>query len=172
MPIYLNHSFTGTAVPGLAKGQVYGMTLGSKPVTPRSVGVAVSGWNYGAQVPHDASSGQTSGKRQHTLLTITKETDVSSPQLLNAKWKSELIPTINLNFLRKRSPQGGEQPYFTITLTNGAIASYRTYHTQRGGPPRVGVSTHELEEISFTFQKIEITNVSGGVTASDDWLAA
>jgi type VI secretion system secreted protein Hcp len=168
MPIYLNHPLTGTAVASLAKGQVYGMTLGSKTVTPRSLGAEVHGWNYGVLAPRDAASGLASGKRQHSVLTITKETDIASPQFLNAKWKSELIATLDLNFVRKSS-QGGEQPYFTITLTNATISGYRRYAPKPRGK---GLSTHELEEISFTFSKIEISDVSGGKSFQDDWLAA
>lgn len=168
MPIYLNYSLTGTAVASLAKGQVYGMTLGSKTVTPRSVGVEVRGWNYEVQAPRDAASGLASGKRQHSPLTITKETDLASPQLLNAKWKGELLATIDLNFVKKSS-QGAEQPYFTITLTNATIAGYRRYTPK---PHSKALSTHELEEIAFTFQKIEISDVSGGKSSQDDWAAA
>jgi type VI secretion system secreted protein Hcp len=168
MPIYLNYSLTGTAVASLAKGQVHGMTLGSKTVTPRSLGAEVHAWNCGIQAPRDAASGLASGKRQHSPLTITKETDLASPQLLNAKWKSELIATIDLNFLKKSS-QGAEQPCFTITLTNATLAGYRRYTPKPRGK---GLSTHELEEISFTFQKIEISDVSGGKSSQDDWAAA
>ncbi len=53
-----------------------------------STGKEVHSYQIGVQSPRD-TTGLATGKRQHSPLTITKQTGTSSPQLLDAHWKSE-----------------------------------------------------------------------------------
>jgi type VI secretion system secreted protein Hcp len=161
MPIYLQYSAIGGNIPNVGKSQVYGMTQGSKSITPGNV-------SYAIQSPRDIATGQASGKRQHEPIKITKEWGAASPQFLNSLANNKVLPKLNLNFL-KTDPQGITQPCFTITLTNAALAGYGRKPLPHHPPKHRVLDTYELEEIAFSFQKIVITHHSGGKTFTDNW---
>jgi len=60
-----------------------------------------------------------------------------------------------------------EQVFQTVTLTNATISTFKQYI----GFPDAGEQSnpHPLEDVSFTFQKIEVTNNEGRTAASDEW---
>jgi type VI secretion system Hcp family effector len=65
------------------------------------------------------------------------------------------------------SPVDGKvEVFYTIKLTNASVSNIRKYIDL---PGTAGHNFHELEEISFTFQKIEIESKSGKTMAMDDW---
>ena len=173
MPIYLNYSLTGTAVASLAKGQVHGMTLGSKTVTPRSVWAEVHGWNYGVQAPRDAASGQASGKRQHKPIVITKETDSTSTNLFqHCLAGNQVFPKLEINLLFA-NPKGHTERFGTIVLTNATLLSFSRGRNLPGGLKHVSSEgPEEFEEIKFEFYEIKYTYGTGGKTTSDDWNTA
>jgi len=126
-------------------------------------GVAFS---YGVLVPRDITSGLPTGKRQHQPVIFTKEWGISSPQFYAAAYTNKILTQVTFNFY-VTGPNGIQQLDHTIKLTNAAIASVsQSVHLpQQGGPI---IDSRELEEISLTFQKIEITSIPG---ATDDWSA-
>jgi type VI secretion system Hcp family effector len=170
MPIYVQFSAQGrNLIPG--KGTVHGMAYGLKAITPRNLSQVLFQMAGESQAP----AGQSTGKVQISTIVITKEKDAASSQLFNVHCTQEVFPSLNLSFVRPSSG-AGEQPYFTISLTNGAIVNYKTYHGLQAPPinhPRPGsmsVHTNELEEFQLTFQKITYTNVLKSKGATDDWL--
>jgi type VI secretion system secreted protein Hcp len=119
-------------------------------------------------VPRDAATGLATGKRQYAPIVITKEWDAASPQMFQAASTNEVLPQVELEF-SKTGPTGVESVVQTVTLTNATISAMKQYigFPDAGEPP----SPHALEDVSFTFQKIEITNAEGKTTAVDDWSA-
>jgi type VI secretion system secreted protein Hcp len=124
--------------------------------------IEIIAFSAGAESPRDAASGQASGKRQHKPIVITKEIDEASPQLLQAVTTNELLKEVVIQSVRP-DPKGKGQVYQTITLTNAAIAKVKGVS---------GKNKNEEERFQFTFQKIEVTDVQGKKTATDDWLAS
>jgi type VI secretion system secreted protein Hcp len=122
---------------------------------------------YGVTVPHDIATGQASGKRQHQPVVFTKEWGASSPQFYVSAFTNEVLTSVVLNFFVTRA-NGVQQLDHTVKLTNAIIVSVQQslHLPQQGGPV---IDSRELEEISFTFQKIDITSISGGTEAVDDW---
>lgn len=118
--------------------------------------------------PRDASSGQATGRRQWAPIVVTKEWGAASPQILSAASTNEVLPLVEFEFLRS-NPQGMESVFETVTLTNATISAFKQYvgFPDAGEPP----NPHPLEDVSFTFQKIEVTNSEGKTTAVDDWSA-
>jgi len=116
--------------------------------------------------PRDASTGQASGKRQYSPVTITKEWDASSPEIFEAASTNEVLSLVEFDFLRT-SPDGKEAVYETIKLTDATISSVKRYI----GFPNAGEPSdpRQLEDVSFSFSKIEITNNDGGTTFIDSW---
>jgi type VI protein secretion system component Hcp len=62
-------------------------------------------------------------------------------------------------------------PYFTITLTNAVVASVQRKPGQHSSQQLASehLLTNELEEFQLSFQKIDMTWTSGGISATDDW---
>jgi len=94
--------------------------------------------------PRDIATGQASGKRQHKPIVIVKEVDKSSPLLLKAYSGREVLKSVLLEF-RRRNPEGQEEVYYTVKLTNALISSIKS-------GPQADTAT---EEITLDFQKIE-----------------
>ena len=119
--------------------------------------------------PRDASSGMANGRRQYTPVVITKEWDAASPLIMNAAGTNEVLTLVEFEFL-KTNAQGAQFAFETIRLTNATISGVKRYigFPDSGEPP----NPHSLEDISFTFQKIEVVSTEGRTTFSDDWNVA
>jgi type VI secretion system secreted protein Hcp len=127
------------------------------------------GFEYAVQSPRDVATGLASGKRQHKPLMITKEWGASSPQIFQACVTNEILKSVLLEYIHT-TPEGKEEIYFTIKLTNATVSSLRQF-TQEAAKHAESNDTHELEEVSFTFQKIDMENTAAKTAASDDWTA-
>jgi type VI secretion system secreted protein Hcp len=127
-------------------------------------GVAFS---YGVLVPRDTVSGLPTGKRQQQPVVFTKQWGVSSPQFYLAAYTNEVLPQVTFNFY-VTGPTGIQQLDHTVKLTNASIISVKQslHLPQSGGPV---IDSRELQEISLTFQKIDITSIPGKNEAMDDW---
>jgi type VI secretion system secreted protein Hcp len=118
------------------------------------------------KVPFDAATGQSTGKRQHSPLTIVKELDKSSPQFFEAAVTNEVLKSVTCT-LNRNSANGQTRAYFKITLTNAIIVEIKDT-----GDGVNGVALgDERERISFSYQKIELTDLDSNTTAADDWTA-
>ena len=168
MPIFRQHSAAGEKLQNLAAGRVYGMSQGSKAITPGNLALECHGFGFQVQAPYDSNTGGATGKRRHSQLSITKEVDAASPLLLAVLGNNRVLQTLKLKFV-KTNPQGMARPYFTITLTDAALAGYGRKPLPHSASPRKGPSVHELEQVAFTFQKIDVNFDSGAAAASDDW---
>lgn len=125
------------------------------------------GFSYGVTVPHDLASGLASGKRQQQPVIVTKEWGASSPQFYAAAYTNEVLSQVTFNFY-VTGPTGIQQLDHTIKLTNASIASVeQSLHLPQSGGPVI--DSRELQEISLTFQKIDITSILGKTEAMDDW---
>src|SRR5262249_2558928 len=111
--------------------------------------------------PRDASTGMASGKRQHSAIKITKEVDSSSPILQRAASTNEVLREVAFEFTRMNA--GKEQVYRNIKLVNASVASIQRRKTVSGK------TSHETEDVSFVYEKIQETNNTGGKTANDSW---
>ena len=121
--------------------------------------IAGLAFDYEVTSPRDASTGQATGKRQHKPVTITKHWGAATPQLFQALVTNEVLKSVLIEFV-KPSPGGEEHVYHKIKLTDATISDIHQH---------ANADTHELEDISFTFRKIEIENVDGKTAAADDW---
>ena len=123
-------------------------------------------FEYKISSPRDAASGLPTGKRMHSPLKIVKEIDRATPLLHNVLTNNENLKEVEFRFFRP-SAQGAEQHFYTIKLTNANIAEVKAYMLLNKVPENMKFP--EMEEISFTYQKIEWTWVDGGLTSMDDW---
>lgn len=149
-----NHLFYMT-IKGQKQGLIKGDGIGRMWLDK----ISGDGYTYSVISPRDPQSGMPTGQRMHKPLVVIKEVNKSSPLLANAIFTNENLLTVNLEF-PKTDASGVETVFYKITLTNANIAELHQFLTADG---------KLMEEIAFTFEKIDMTNVSGAITAGDNW---
>lgn len=150
------------------KGKTTGEIKGGCTQRGREDSIIIFAFDHEIISPRDIASGLPTGKRQHKPLLVTKEIDKSSPLLYTVLCSNETLTEVVFKFW-KPSASGKEIQYYTIRLTNANIAARKTYF------PNMLVAENtklpHLEEVSFTYQKIEWTFEEGGISFEDDWEA-
>ena len=144
------------------KGQKSGEIKGSVTQKGREGKIMVIAVSHEIVSPRDAASGLPTGKRMHKPFVITKELDKSTPVLYRALTTNENIAEFQLDVYEMNNVKGAEALTYTVKLTNANIASIRLVEGKDG---------KLVQEVTFTYQKIEWTWVDGGITAMDDWEA-
>jgi type VI secretion system secreted protein Hcp len=156
-----------------AKGARLGQFKGELPSPPKGFENKIPGSKFHYEVisPRDPATGLPMGKRQHRPVTITKEWGAASPQFFQALISNETLTEVIIDFVTPDAKQpgmasGGIILSHTIKLTNATVSniSYSTEPLPTGG-------LRLLEDVSFTFQKIELIDVKGNGMAMDTWAA-
>ena len=123
------------------------------------------GFQFELRSPRDAATGQASGKRQYSPITFTKEWGAASPQIFQALSTNEILPTVEFDFVRSNA-LGEQTVYYTMKLTNATVSALKSYIGGAGTTDQ-----RALEDVSITFQKIEVEDKEGKTMAMDDWRA-
>ncbi len=143
-------------------GAGFSMTIeGTKQgVFPGAKGGAIAGlgFSYGVKSPRDVATGQASGKRQHGPIVVTKVVGTASPQIFQALTTNEVLKSVGIEL------PGGEGSGYTIKLSNATVSELKQYTEVLNGQAMV------LEDVSFTFQKIEVQDPGTKTMAIDDWM--
>ena len=128
--------------------------------------ILVYEFEHKIDIPRDNLTGLPYGQRIHRPLVITKHVDNASPKLNQACCSGEQLTEVLLEFYRI-SERGLEEHYYTIKLQNAIVVETKCYK------PMTLVeetkSLHDMERISFTYEKIIWTYVPDGIEAEDDW---
>jgi type VI secretion system Hcp family effector len=128
------HSYV--SFKGTKQGQLKGSAPG-KGGREKDGWFALNSFELGTEVPVDSkSSGKPAAARQHNPIHITKEVDAASPLLLNAHYSNEVFESVII-----QTQDDQNKTTRRITLTNATIADIK--------------KNGNLEDISFTFEKIE-----------------
>lgn len=146
-------------------GQKQGPINGSVTEKGRENSILVHSYENSITIPRDPASGLPTGKRVHQPITLTKEMDHSSVPLWNALVNNENLTTWVLKIWTPT--QGLDKQIYTVTLTNANIASIREYMAENLTP--MNATLPILQEITFTYQKIQWTWIDGNLTGGDDW---
>ena len=105
-------------------GAVQGKFQGDPGTHGNTTQIAVYALTEELKVPFDASSGLSSGKRQHSPVTIIKELDKSSPQFFLAAVSNETLKSVTCTLYRTAAG-GMTRAYYKIALTNAAVVEIR-----------------------------------------------
>ena len=145
------------------EGTKQGVFRGESGVAGKSIGLR---FQYSVASPRDLATGLATGRRQHQPVVITKEWGGASPQIFQAMATGEVLKTVVFEFMRTNA-QGQTYVFQTMRLYNAQTSQIRQYNSvANAGEP---VDARALEDISFSFQRIEITNMDSKTTAVDDW---
>jgi type VI secretion system secreted protein Hcp len=126
--------------------------------------IAVYALTEDLKVPFDPASGQATGRRQPSPITIVKELDKSSPQFFTAAVTNEILRSVTCT-LYHNSNDGLTRAYYKIALTNATIVEVK----DSGDGVNGAAHGDEREHISFVYQKIELTDLESNTAAADDW---
>jgi len=154
----------GAPMALVAQGAVgFSMTIeGTKQgVFPgaKAGGIAGLRFSYAAMSPRDLASGQASGNRQHSPIVVTKMVGTASPQIFQALTTNEVLKSVLVVL------PGEEGSGYTIKLSNATVSEIKQYTEELNGRAVV------LEDVSFTFQRIEVQDPGTKSMATDDWMA-
>ena len=131
---------------------------------PASLGL---GFEQAVTTPRDLASGQATGKRQHSPITITKEWGAASPQLFQALVSNELLKTVQFDFYEP--PPGsteGSQRFFTIKLSSAFVSKIEQYQNFNAVGHQDANDQRFLEDVSFIYQKIDVVHVGSKSSAT------
>ena len=116
-------------------------------------------------IPWNSKTGQPAGIRNHGPLKITKAFDKASPLLYKAMIEGERLTLVTLKFYRIL-PTGGQENYFSITLTDATIVEVRPHMLNHFDPELARYDN--MEDISFAYAQIEWRWEPDGIVAIDN----
>jgi len=155
------------------EGKKQGKFKGESPREAHAAKVAGLSYSHEISSPRDVNTGQASGKRQHGAVTITKEWGAATPQIFQALTTNEVLTNVLFEFVHTTA-DGAEEIYHTVKLVNATVSKVKqvTGVGESAGSSKTSntFDTHELEQVSFTYQRIEVENKPGQTSAMDDWL--
>jgi type VI secretion system secreted protein Hcp len=149
-PFYIFYMTIDGIKSGVLRGDT---TYQAKPVS------LCRAFEFEMALPVDPASGMATGKRQYQPLTVTKEWGAASPQIFQAAADNENLRTVVLQFPTV-TPDGRETPGATITLKNAVISRLRYFVAPVGNPEQPEEGRLQ-EQISFTYQSLEVTGPGG-----------
>ena len=120
----------------------------------------IRGLSYDLQImsPRDPASGLPTGKARFGPLTITKEWGASSTQIIIALATNENLPAVQLTFYGPGSA-GEHIVDHVITLTDASVSE--VHHHPVAGLKDSTTDKFQMEDISFTYRKIEVEDKIG-----------
>jgi type VI secretion system Hcp family effector len=124
--------------------------LAGQPTSMAAAGQATSGRN--------ASAARAGMRRASEPIVIVRYPDETSKFFVSAAANGELLPAVLFEF-KRTSGSGQPEIFQTVRLTNAMVSSVKTIN---GGD-------RPMEEVSFTFQKIEYNHKDGQAAAGDNW---
>ena len=104
------------------------------------------------------AGGRAAMRRSNDPVVIVKPMDETSSFFVKAAANGDTFTSIRFEF--KREVGSGTEVYQTLTLTNAVVSSVREINGNGGQP---------MQEVSFTFQKIEYSNKDGAAAAPTSW---
>jgi type VI secretion system secreted protein Hcp len=147
-------------------GAVQGTFQGDTVTHGNAAQIAVYSLTQELKVPYDPSTGRSTGRRQHSPITIVKELDKSSPQFFTAAATNETLKSVTCSLYRTAS--NGTRAYYKIALTNATIVEIK----DSGDGVNGTAQGDERERVSFSYQKIVLTDLDSNTVAADDWASA
>ena len=117
----------------------------------------------------DASTGQTTGRRQYQPIVIRKRIDKSTPLLIKALCNNEVAEGTFKFFRPSPSGDGTTEHYYTVEFKQGRVSGLNQYDGQANDSGAGGGPVPTMEEVQFTFNQISWTYENGGITFQDSF---
>jgi type VI secretion system secreted protein Hcp len=139
----------------------------SVPSLGRQNSIETMYFQWKVSTVRDASTGQTTGRRQYQPIVIRKRIDKSTPLLLKALCNNEVAEGTFKFFRPNPSGDGTTEHYYTVEIKQGRISGVNQYDGQANDMGAGGGAVPTMEEVQFTFNEISWTYENGGITFED-----
>jgi type VI secretion system secreted protein Hcp len=130
--------------------------------------ILVYGLDWSMEIPRDVHSGLPTGQRIHHPITIKKKLDPASPLIAQACSSGEQMKKWQLDF-HQISEKGQEELYYTIQLENAIVVDVK--YEKPLTFLEANKPYHDMEYVSFTYEKITWSHKKANKEAADDWKA-
>ena len=128
--------------------------------------ILVYGYDWNMEIPRDQHTGLPTGQRIHHPFKVTKKLDSASPLIAQACSTGEQMKKWVMEF-HQISDKGQEELYYSIELEKAIVVSVKQYK------PLTFIDAnkpyHDMEEVSFTYEKITWSHKVANKEAVDDW---
>ena len=131
----------------------------------------VNGFEHEVKRPIDATSGKSTGRRQHGTVKVWKEIDKATPILAQALYDGTKLQSANIRFWYA-APDGTENNYFTCSLEGVRIQGHMVKQLHNRFDNGKDMSVEAFDVFELAYENIEYTYNDGGITARDEWLGA
>ncbi len=128
--------------------------------------ILVYGLDHTIEIPTDTHTGLPTGQRIHGPIVVTKAVDPASPLLYQACASGEQMKSWQLDFYHINE-KGMEELYFQVLLENAIVVKMRSYKPVTFLPDNKPY--HDMEDVSFTYEKITWSHKTANKEAIDDW---
>jgi type VI secretion system secreted protein Hcp len=146
-------------------GAKQGVFKGSSTQKGREGKIRVASVNYGVSIPHDASSVLATGRRMQQPVSFSLEWDSSSTQFFSAAFANETLTSVLFEYFGTNS-KGIEALDHTVKLTNASMTAVQEAYASTTLPG--AADGKDMQTVTLSFQKIEITNSVTGGSAIDE----
>jgi type VI secretion system Hcp family effector len=146
-----------------------------------SDGCEVWAHTTGVKTPTDPSRLVVTGRASHSVFSMWKPMDSTSPKWFQACSTGEVFPTITLTY-NKISAAGKPVKFYSWQLTNAIVVGYTSNVGSPGGTQGVVTSDaslanaaqalHDLERLDFTFETITATHLIANTVATASVIGA
>lgn len=150
------------------EGKNQGKIEGDCTQKGREKKILVYAVDHGVEIPRDPHTGLPTGQRIHKPFTITKRIDPASPLLYQACCSGEQTKSWKLEYFRINE-KGQEEEYFEVQLENAIIVGI--HHFKPNTIDEANKAFFDMEEVSFTYEKITWSHKVANKEAVDDWKA-
>lgn len=162
-PLYLK--VTGATQGNISKGAFTADSVGNIYQEGHEDELFCQSLSYHITLPRDPQSGQVTGQRVHMPATLVKYVDKASPLLVSAIASGEMLQ-VEADYYRT-STAGKQEKYYTVKFTDVILVEHKAYTPVALDP--ANAAYRDMEEIHFTYRKIDVTHVVAGTSGADDW---
>ena len=117
--------------------------------------------------PFDPDTGEATGVRVHTPLTVVKVIDKATPGFHKALVTGENLSEVTLRWYRIDPDFREEVEYYRITLRNARIVTIETFMPMSFLPENE--SFRHMEKVSFVYEEIEWNWLPDSIVEQDSW---
>ncbi len=119
-----------------------------------------------ATTAREAGTALATGRRSYNPLVIRKRIDKSSPLIIKALCKNEVVEGEFKFFRASLTGDGTTEQFYTVKIEQARVATVKQLvdDTSPGG-----ANAPPMEEVSFVFHTITWTYTNGGVEHKDSW---
>lgn len=122
------------------------------------------GCEYQVVSPRDVATGQAAGKRVHYPVEVAGKVDKASPLLFMASTENKILKKVDISCWSaanaSSSAKEGDTEFYTLKLEDARVSRFKHFTYEDGTFFFIA---------AFTFQKITLTWIDGGITHTDDW---